>query len=142
MRLWRHTNWPPCSPGRPQPARRRTPQQKKLRGPGAFVPRVSLCVIGAPVRSVLNSNLKIVRAKDVLGKIEPDRPTVPPLASISNAVAVFSRRAVRQRKWSTLENSTAIKMLSSRASRARRVPLQGVICEREICFPQQLEALQ
>ena len=27
MKFWRHTNWPPCSPGRPL----------QLRGPGAFV---------------------------------------------------------------------------------------------------------
>jgi hypothetical protein len=33
------------SPGRPQPARRRTPQQKKLRGPGAFRARLFFAVI-------------------------------------------------------------------------------------------------
>jgi hypothetical protein len=29
-----------CNPGRPQPPRRRTPQQKRLRGPGAFRARL------------------------------------------------------------------------------------------------------
>lgn len=48
--------------------------------------------------------LKIVRASDVLGKINPNRPTGSPLAIISNVVAAFFLRSVRDLDPPLLEN--------------------------------------
>ena len=66
----------------------------------------SLCTLRLCALCV-DSGLKIaVRASNVLGKINPNRPTARPLAIISNAVAIFFRRTLRELDRSGLESPT------------------------------------